>query len=56
MYIAGPKILEVISKPQIRFKGPAYQRDFASDLYKLKVLSKVGQRSRWSFLSSSNHF
>jgi hypothetical protein len=25
----------MVSKPQIRFKGPACQRDFASDLFKL---------------------
>jgi len=24
---------EVVSKPQIRFKGPACQRDFASDTF-----------------------
>jgi len=33
--------LEVVSKPQIRFKGPACQRDFASDLFKLKASASV---------------
>jgi hypothetical protein len=27
--------LEVVSKRQVRFKGPAWQRDFASDLFTL---------------------
>jgi hypothetical protein len=30
----GAEMLEVVSKPQIRSKGPAWQRDFASDLFK----------------------
>ena len=34
------KRLEVVSKPQIRFKGPAYQRDFASDLFKLRCSAR----------------
>ena len=30
------KCLEVVSKPRIRFKGPAWRRDFASDLFQLR--------------------
>jgi hypothetical protein len=33
----------VVSKPQIRFKGPACQWDFASDLFKLRCSARRGQ-------------
>ena len=38
------RLLEVVSKPQIRFKGPA-KRDYISDLKKLMYASSAG-RSR----------
>ena len=38
------RLLEVVSKPQIRFKGPA-KRDYISDLKKLVYASSAG-RSR----------
>jgi hypothetical protein len=30
----------MVSKPQIRFKGPAYQRDFTSILIKIMEFNK----------------
>jgi hypothetical protein len=54
------KPLEVVSKPQIRFKNPACQRDFASDSLKSKVLSKARDNlprklaDHWSLLSPLN--
>jgi hypothetical protein len=32
-------LLEVVSKPQVRFKGPRKLRDFATDLIYIKVLN-----------------
>jgi hypothetical protein len=50
-------LLEVVSKPQIRFKGPAWQRDFASDLLKLRCSARRDNPPHiladyWSLLSS----
>jgi len=36
------ELLEVVSKPQIGFKGPACQRDFASDLFQSKCSASAG--------------
>ena len=41
--------LEVVSKPQIRSKGPACQRDFASDLFRLRCSARLDDATKKPF-------